>query len=77
MSDVTITVRVQPRASSRGIVKGSDGVYKIRTTVAPEKGKANDDVVDILAEHFGVPKSAVALVRGGSGRRKIFKIMAL
>ena len=76
MPDVIIDVHVRAGARERSLQDDGAGVIKIKTPVAPEKGKANRDVVDMLAEHFKVPKSCVILLRGESASRKKFKIMA-
>lgn len=65
-----ITVTVQPKARTRGVEELPDGSYKVRTNVAPEDGKANADVIEQLADHFGVAKSRLAVVRGATSRRK-------
>ncbi len=72
----TVTVQVKAGARRREIVVNDDETVVIRTPVAPERGKANDDVVEILAEHFGVPKSHVELIRGATAKKKTFKITA-
>lgn len=38
-------------------------------------GKANQAVIDLLAQHFGVPKSRVVIARGQSSRIKLVKIL--
>lgn len=72
----SITVEVKAGSRRREIVVKDDGSVIVRTPVAPEKGKANEDVVDILAEHFAVPKSCVELLRGTTSKKKTFKITA-
>jgi uncharacterized protein (TIGR00251 family) len=72
----TITVEVKAGSRRREIAVKPDGSVLVRTTVAPERGKANADVVDILAEHFGVPKTCVELLKGTTNKRKTFKITA-
>ena len=51
-----------------------DGVLRIRTTSVPADGAANKDVIRQLAKAFGVPPSAVRLLRGESSRIKDFVI---
>jgi uncharacterized protein YggU (UPF0235/DUF167 family) len=70
----TIEVTVQTKASSRGVEELGGGKYKVRTTVAPDGGKANEDVVRQLAKHLGVAKSLITLVSGPISRRKILRI---
>ncbi len=40
----------------------------------PEKGKANDAVIKLLAEYFKVPRSHVHLISGATSKRKLFEI---
>jgi uncharacterized protein YggU (UPF0235/DUF167 family) len=46
----------------------------VRVTAAPDDGKANTAVCRVVAEAFGVPKSAVAVVRGHSARTKTLEV---
>jgi len=41
----------------------------------PVKGKANEETVKKLAEHFGVPSSSVLIVAGARSRRKTVEIL--
>lgn len=76
MPDIIVEVQVRAGARERSLQDDGAGSIKIKTPVAPEKGKANKDVVDMLAEHFKVPKSCVVLLRGETSSKKRFKIMA-
>lgn len=69
-----IYVRVMPRASKNEVIKISEGEYKIKITAAPEKGKANEAVIKVLAEHFRVPKSLINIAGGKTARIKIIGI---
>jgi uncharacterized protein (TIGR00251 family) len=60
-----LTVKVIPKSSRNEIVGFlDDGTLKLKITAAPEKGKANAEVCDFLAEQFGVSKRQVSIVRG-------------
>lgn len=76
MGERTINVTVRAGARSRGVETRADGSLLVKTTVAPEKGKANADVVEQIADHFDVPKSCVEVVRGHTSSKKILKISA-
>ncbi len=65
--------RVTPSARRDGLSRGPDGL-RITVTAAPEKGKANRAVIKILAKALGVPKSRLRLLRGETGRDKLFEI---
>ena len=66
-------VRVTPHAKQNKVVE-SDGVLRVYTTVAPENGRANAAVVELLAEYLGVPKSRIKILRGLSGRDKVVSV---
>ncbi len=48
--------------------------FVVHTTQPPDKGKANEAIVKLLAEHFRVPQSRVTLVTGLTSRTKMFDI---
>ncbi len=66
-------VRVTPHAKQNKVVE-SDGVLRVYTTTAPENGRANAAVVELLAEYFDVPKSRIKILRGLSGRDKVVSV---
>ena len=51
--------------------------WKVRVAAAPEGGRANDAVVRLLADTLSVPRDAVTLVSGHSGRDKIVELAGL
>ncbi len=72
-SGQTLAVRVTPRASRNG-VKREGEVIRITTTTVPEGGKANAEVIKLLAKALGIAKTRLVLLRGASGRDKLFRI---
>jgi len=52
-----------------------DGGLRVRVTAPAEGGRANDAVIDALAEHFHVPKRAVTIRQGASSRSKLVEIL--
>ncbi|MBO5662760.1 MAG: DUF167 domain-containing protein [Alphaproteobacteria bacterium] len=69
-----INVRVIPRAKLNRVEVQPDGTVRVHTTTAPTDGKATNDVIKMLAEHYGVPKTSIKLVRGATSRDKVFEI---
>lgn len=57
-----------------GISEIGHNRYKIKVASPPEKGKANEEVVEALADYLGVAKSTVEIVRGVGGREKTIEI---
>jgi len=72
--ELRIRTRVTPRAARSELQGVVDGMLRIRTSAAPTDGAANKDVIKQLAKAFGVPKSAVVLLRGETSRIKDFAI---
>lgn len=73
-----IEVRVTSNASADEITLpagDSARVLAIRTTATPEHGKANDAVVRLLANSLELPVSSFAIVRGGTSRSKLIRIV--
>ena len=71
-----ILLKVQPKASRNRVVGRVGDRLKVQVTAAPERGKANDAVIDLLAESLGVPKSAVRITAGQASPLKTVEIDA-
>jgi uncharacterized protein (TIGR00251 family) len=69
---VVIAVRAQPGAKKNGITGEHDGALKVSVTQAPEKGKANKALVEVIAKELGLKKSQVSLLSGKTSQRKKF-----
>ncbi len=69
-----IRVKAKPRSKKEGVKQISEDYYEVRVNVPPEKGKANERIIQLLAQHFKVPKNAVKLVRGETSKEKLFEV---
>ncbi len=69
-----INVRVKPRSRVSGVVPQPDGSYVVSVNVPPVDGKANEKLIELLAEHFRRPKRDVVILKGASGRQKTVEI---
>jgi uncharacterized protein (TIGR00251 family) len=69
-----ISVKVVPNSKNPEIEKIGDGKYRVRVDEKAESGKANMRLVEMLAEHFKVPKSSVFISKGVKSRNKIIEI---
>lgn len=67
---VVLNVRAQPRSSRPGIDGIMGDALKVRIKSAPVDGKANKEIVEVLADEFGVPKSAVMFKGGETAKSK-------
>ena len=70
----TLRVKVKPNARSSGLEELSDGTWLARVASPPVDGKANAELVRLIAEHFGVRKAQVSVKSGASGRSKLVQI---
>jgi len=72
---MTRRVKVIPRsAKSETAGEMDDGTLKVKIAAPPEKGKANEALSAFLAEHYGVPRSAVTIVSGHSAALKLVRV---
>ena len=69
-----ITVHVKPGARRNSVEKQADGSYLVRVTAPPVDGKANEKLIELLADHFHKPRSYVTIVRGGTSKQKIIEV---
>ena len=68
----TLHVKVVPEASRNRVVGMLGGALKIQVAAAPEKGKANEAVREVLADFFGVKIGQIELISGQTQPRKTF-----
>ncbi|HEV2055638.1 MAG TPA: DUF167 domain-containing protein [Methylomirabilota bacterium] len=71
---VLLHVRVQPKARANAVKGWHGAALRVSVTAAPEDGKANRAVIDLLAETFDVAPSSINLVRGAASRDKWFRL---
>jgi uncharacterized protein (TIGR00251 family) len=73
--DLVIELHVQPRASRSAV----DGLHadrlRVRLRAPPVDGRANEALVELLAEAFSVPRSRVRIEHGATGRHKRVRIL--
>lgn len=71
---VRLRLRIQPRASREEVAGVAGDAIKLRLTAPPVDGAANEALVRFLAARLEVPRSAVELVSGRSGRTKLVAV---
>ena len=67
---VIVNVKAQPRSSRSGIDGVVGDALKVRIRSAPVDGKANKELVETLADAFGIPKSRVEFKGGETSKTK-------
>jgi uncharacterized protein len=76
MTAVVLRVRVKPRSKASELTQSPDGTWIARLKSPPVDGKANEELIALVAERFGVRKSDVTIKAGASGRMKLIKVGA-
>ncbi|MEO7021037.1 MAG: DUF167 domain-containing protein [Ktedonobacteraceae bacterium] len=71
-----VSVRVVPRSSKNEITWDGD-TLKVRLTAPPVDGAANEALITLLAGRLGLPKRALQIVQGATGRQKVLEIEGL
>ena len=74
MTSITLRVKVKPNARATALVQQDDGTWLAKVKSPPVDGKANAELVELIAEHFRCRKSAVTIASGASGRLKLIKV---
>ena len=69
-----IQVKVKPNARVSALTAVDPGPWLAQLKSPPVDGKANCELIGLIARHFGCPKSAVSIKTGTSGRMKLVKI---
>lgn len=71
---IVLAIKVVPKASKSEIVGWEGAALKIRIKAVPEKGEANEELIDFLSETLDIPKSHISLVGGKTSRNKKVKL---
>jgi uncharacterized protein len=69
-----LPVRVQPRARRNEVLGWQGPALRVRVMAPPTDGRANQAVVELLAEALGLPRSSIGLVSGAASRDKLFRV---
>ena len=74
VNGITFSVKVQPRARKNAITGAVGDALKLSLTAPPVEGKANQAVIDFLADFFDIPRSSVTITSGAASRMKLIRI---
>jgi len=69
-------IKVIPKSSQDRVVEHEGDMLKVKCRAVPEKGRANEAVVAILAKYFKVSKRDVTILRGHTSSIKTIEIKA-
>jgi uncharacterized protein (TIGR00251 family) len=71
---ITLRVKVKPNARESSLVQESDGTWLARLKSPPVDGKANQELIELVAERFQCRKSEVLIKSGASSRMKVLTV---
>lgn len=74
MSAVTLQIKVKPRAKVSELLQVADGTWVAKLKSPPVDGKANEELVGLIAQTFKCRKAAVTIKAGASGRTKLVRV---
>jgi uncharacterized protein (TIGR00251 family) len=72
-----LKLRVIPGAGRSEIVGRYGEAWKVRVGAAPERGRANAELVQLLSERLGVRPAALSIVSGHTARDKVVELQGL
>jgi uncharacterized protein (TIGR00251 family) len=71
-----IQVRVKPNSRVSQLTQHGDGTWRAQLKSPPVGGKANEELIALVARHFACRKGAVSIKKGASSRTKLLAITA-
>ena len=69
-----IQVRVRPQSRTSALESLADGTWRATLKSPPVDGRANEELVALVAHRFGCPRAAVSIRAGPAGRTKLVRI---
>ena len=72
-----LRLRVSPGATRTELAGRHGDGWKVRVSAAPERGRANEAVVGLLAERLGIPRASLSVVSGQTSRDKVVELRGL
>jgi len=70
-----IKVKVSPCSSESHIIESLEGDLKVKIKSAPIKGKANQELIELLAKYYKVSKNQIEIIKGQTSKNKIIEIL--
>ena len=71
---ITINIKVIPRAKRDEIVGVEGDAVKIRLHAPPVEGRANEALINFLADVFKIQRAQIEIVRGEASRHKVVRV---
>ena len=74
MGVITLQIKVTPRARVSELSQGTNGTWIAKLKAPPVDGKANEELVSLVAAKFRCRKAAVTIQAGATGRTKLVRV---
>ena len=71
---MVLQIKVKPNARASSLAQQPDGSWAAQLKSPPVDGKANKELIALVADHFGCRKADVEIRSGASGRMKLVRI---
>lgn len=72
-----LSVKVIPGSRRTRIVGWLGDALKVQVAAAPERGKANDELIDFLCRALSLPRNAAAVISGNTSQRKVIELVGV
>lgn len=69
-------MHVTANAKEVRVIKVSEAEFEVKVDEKAVDGRANKRLIEILSEHFGVPKSRILIIYGAKSRDKILEVIS-
>ena len=69
-----LSIRVKTNARKNEVKQIDVATYQVNVTAPPVDGKANEKVIDVLADFFGKPKRCFTIVKGATSKKKVVEV---
>jgi hypothetical protein len=67
-------VKVKPNSRNPRVEEAPGGSLTVHLKSPPIEGRANEELIERLAEHLGLPKSRLRIKAGATSRNKLVEI---
>lgn len=74
MATRTLSIKVKPNARASTLEDAGDGTWLARLKSPPVDGKANAELIELVARSFGCARSAVSIRSGAGARMKLIRV---